>query len=526
MDAEEGNADNVAALAKDSTRQEKKTWLPAIPLTVLAPLIIVLTLIGSLTPVGNGEKLGTKSIVRLLKICVSFPQTYVYLITGMNDAVNLLSQEYLSTVMQDVNHNLRFSVQRYYPIAKYYIKDPAVRESLMGNPNNTLQLASWVPSIVNMHIQNKLDVVSCARSMWRPGFGPGSNVTVETVRLLQMSTYNHPLFKPIVYRYDYGSGTDATVYKVNTTTFKPDDAALATNFAFADNISVRHGLNATLIRREPYFNAQYFASSTAELPEFYCTIGQRVDVSWNSILRDARPNNDSFVAVFKQDWTIGGSSNMVYPDSNTVDAQGNIVFKLPVPDELTLAFQTFIVGQYNESFRAVATDEVLRTEANVVGTKWILMTQAIRMSSYADQDMLLITAIPRKDVYGAIEHSRTQALAVSLGIASAMALLSITLFIFVVLPLFKLARAMQTLTKLDFGSLERSNTLDDRSFIREVRQVQIVFATMVKAFAGGLKRNKAMIAATVGNQSSSGGASASAGSKKKPDEASTLLPKK
>ncbi|KAI8585923.1 hypothetical protein BDZ88DRAFT_321610 [Geranomyces variabilis] len=190
---------------------------------------------------------------------------------------------------------------------------------------------------------------------------------------------------------------------------------------------------------------------------------------------------------------------------------------MTVVDPLTLAFQQYLKDNYQSNFYAIATSDITTSEVVIAGTRWIMLTQAMHMSSYSDQDYLLVTAIPRSDVYGSIDHSRTQALSISLGIASGMAVLSVILFILVVIPLFKLARAMNILTKLDFGQLEKSNVLDDRSFIWEVRKVQEVFGLMVKAFAGGLKRNKAMVSAAIQESTSSGN------TRRKASEASPLM---
>ncbi|KAJ3153290.1 hypothetical protein HDU89_000921 [Geranomyces variabilis] len=530
MDMEEGRADNVAALAKDSARKDAAHRMPAIPLTVLAPLIIVMTLIGSLVP------------------------AYVYLVRGMNDAVTLLSQEYLTGVMSSVNLQIVGSSKRLEPISLFFTGNPEVRAALVGTtPNNTLQTASFVPQMINMHYKNPgVDVIAISRPMWKAGYGPGDPINVNTVQLLQLSTFNIGVLA--FYRYDYQSSVLASVYKApasNASSYAITSDPF--NFAnlFADSMSVRQplGQNGTQIRRSPYFNVfvdagrnttiaytstQSFANSTAALPDYYCSVGQRVDVTWNNILRTSRPNNNSIVAVFKQDWTVGGSS-AESPDSTGRLTSAGYVFTMTTVDPLTLAFQQYLKDNYQSNFFAIATSNITTSEVVIAGTRWvspgmlsclslkekttfdIMLTQAMHMSSYSDQDYLLVTAIPRSDVYGSIDHSRTQALSISLGIASGMAVLSVILFILVVIPLFKLARAMGILTKLDFGQLEKSNVLDDRSFIWEVRKVQEVFGLMVKAFAGGLKRNKAMVSAAIQESTSSGN------TRRKASEASPLM---
>ncbi|KAI8916760.1 hypothetical protein DFJ77DRAFT_354148 [Powellomyces hirtus] len=114
------------------------------------------------------------------------------------------------------------------------------------------------------------------------------------------------------------------------------------------------------------------------------------------------------------------------------------------------------------------------------------------MSSYEEENILLVATLPRSEIYGVIDKARHRSTAVSVGIMAGMSLLVSALFVVAVLPLFKLAREMAQLTKLDFGTLEESGALEQRSFLWELRKVQATFATMVKAFAGAIKKNKEM----------------------------------
>lgn len=43
--------DKISDLAKSSTHQEKKTWIPGIPLLILAPLLVLIALVGVIVPV-------------------------------------------------------------------------------------------------------------------------------------------------------------------------------------------------------------------------------------------------------------------------------------------------------------------------------------------------------------------------------------------------------------------------------------------------------------------------------------------
>ncbi|KAJ3004498.1 hypothetical protein HKX48_001194 [Thoreauomyces humboldtii] len=580
---------NVASLAKESLRHDKKAGWVVIPLTVLAPLIIVLTLGEAGLPnpfstvalemrvAGGFDLIGNRKLTPPPLLCPfkvgSLVPAYWYLLTGTDSAVLLLSNDYLNSVMFSVSCPGKMSmavgitihltaltlivprlllrlgqvklqilntVNNMAPVTDYFVNNYDVQQTLLyGNPNGTLQNAAWVTSMVKMHRANNLNALSCNRVMWRDGYGFGDQFNRTSIRFVQVSTYDIGAANgfPIIFRYDFADNTivnntiGASIYGVNTTSYAVGSFYYKTDL-FAPTISAFQAVNTTgaIIRRNTYFNVfvdkarntsvayvskQYFLPGAA-LPSFYCTSGQRLDLVWYNILRDARPNNNSIVAIFKQDFSVAGSSYMTVTNATTASTSGVTVFVLPVPDALTVAFQTYITDKYSSNFYAGATEDPSRTETTVLGTDWIVLTQVLHMSGYADQDYFLMTAIPRVDVYGQIDATRKKALGVSLGIASGMAVLSVGLFIMVVIPLFKLARAMATLTKLDFGSLERSNQLDDRSFIWEVRKVQEVFG------AGGLKRNKAMATANMGPAMTSSGGNSMPG--RKASEVTQLLP--
>ncbi|KAJ3016277.1 hypothetical protein HKX48_004124 [Thoreauomyces humboldtii] len=73
------------------------------------------------------------------------------------------------------------------------------------------------------------------------------------------------------------------------------------------------------------------------------------------------------------------------------------------------------------------------------------------------------------------------------------------IFLLVVSPLQTMVRQMSQLTKLDFGSLESSGSLDKRSLVWELREVQVHFALMVRAFAFTIYRNKKLRAGQSAN---------------------------
>ncbi|KAJ3011546.1 hypothetical protein HKX48_006783 [Thoreauomyces humboldtii] len=86
--------------------------------------------------------------------------------------------------------------------------------------------------------------------------------------------------------------------------------------------------------------------------------------------------------------------------------------------------------------------------------------------------------------------ARKKSLGIAIGLSIGISLLMALLFAMIVAPLRSLAQAMQMLTQMDFASLHKGDILSQKSAISEIRNVQGVFSTMVKAFAGGIKQNR------------------------------------
>ncbi|KAJ3282874.1 hypothetical protein HK104_010671 [Borealophlyctis nickersoniae] len=194
--------------------------------------------------------------------------------------------------------------------------------------------------------------------------------------------------------------------------------------------------------------------------------------------------------ILNQTMAIVASSSMVVREDSAA--------KL---NETTGAIQYF--GVENETLSVNVRDSVQRRfggfegvggsqryQDDVMGDTWIVSLQIVKFSDYPDGNLLLAAAMKRSDVFGRIDTATTKSTLISLGISVTMCIIITLVFIMVVLPLSKLSKAMATLTKLDFGSLEEGRVLTDRSVIGEVYKMQVTFGTMVKAFAVAIKKNR------------------------------------
>ncbi|KAJ3331995.1 hypothetical protein HDU76_001611 [Blyttiomyces sp. JEL0837] len=135
------------------------------------------------------------------------------------------------------------------------------------------------------------------------------------------------------------------------------------------------------------------------------------------------------------------------------------------------------------------TGNTLTVEADVGdGQKWFINTRYLKSPG----TWILVVAIPRSDFFSNIDAAEKRIVIISIVIGVLGVVGTAVMSFFALRPLYKLAKAMEQLTKMDFSALE-GNILQDRSLISEVRLLQRTFATMCKAFAGGIKKNKSLM---------------------------------
>ncbi|KAI8817668.1 uncharacterized protein EV422DRAFT_540472 [Fimicolochytrium jonesii] len=489
-DIEKGETDAmISDLAGASSKKEKLTRFPGFPMTILAPLLLIASLIAVLAP------------------------TFILLGQGSTTAVDQLSTEYLDALMQRVSMNITGSVKNIFPLVEYLTSMPRVAASFApGREIQGLENEPWAGDLIGMYFKYNLDTIGCTQTSWIPPNGPGSPMSNATIHWTQMFTYPHPLLGNIIYKGDWSPSDDGgkvAVYMVNKKTLSFNASApVVHDYLHQVSLANRMQLGDLEVMNSTYWNAYVSEKGTyvawvttphfvasSNLPNYHCSAGIRVDSTWNSILLNNKPTDDSVVAFFNQNLQIVASSNMVA--TNTTVTSKN-TFTLPDPDALTISLRNRLTEDFVTFENAATPFRTVQQYQDVqlpgYDGLWILVTQRVSISSYISQDGLLAVAIPRRRVYGTIEDARNRALRTSIGIAVAFAVLSSIVFVIIVMPLFKLAKVMQSLTTLNFAKLEESNALEERSVIWEIRRVQTVFATMVKAFAGGLKKNKALVA--------------------------------
>ncbi|KAJ3023005.1 hypothetical protein HKX48_004628 [Thoreauomyces humboldtii] len=531
MSEQENGEANISDLAKSSGRKEAKSWLPAVPITILAPILVALALTATL-----------------------LPNTFV-INQASQDSTTYISQKYLNVLMAKTKSDAQAPLNKIIPLVNYLGEVPGIVEMFSATqPLHGLIDNPVISNLANLKHNYALDVVLCANAAWKPTYSPTNNPGYNADFANTMGVYNVTTLDYAYFSWvnvvsspknlsldsfsiiDSGAPYNQTGWDINAQTFLPDKTSRPGNplIFTVSNIMPPPGLmqlglvppatgayfsvqeNAGLVIG--YVSQQFWAAgTTAEtaFPLFTCLGGFQVTTTWIEMLQAAKPLNGSVVAMFNST-SIGvlGSSEMVVNNTAYRQADGSVLYGQPAVDPLTAAFQVEMSKKYLLAFEcnpfspqiAQAT-KILEAnptyELSVSGTTWIVNVDIVLLGT--NDYALLMLAVPRTTVYGEIDRARAKAQALSIGISCAMAFIVAGVFVLVVLPLSALVRQMTQLTKFDFGSLESSGALDKRSWVWELRQVQIVFAMMVKAFAGAIKKNKDIVGSRQTPSSSNAG---------------------
>ncbi|KAJ3184659.1 hypothetical protein HDU87_004062 [Geranomyces variabilis] len=466
-DMEQGQGDTVKI--QDLAQEGKKVaaaaaHVPAIPLVILAPLLVVVALLSVVLP-------------------ISF-----ILGNASQDTAGYLSSKYLASVISGVQSNVEAPVNAFIPVVETASHLPSVRATLL--PNNAdptvtgMRTSSAAPDLIAVQQNTGLFVLECMKARWK------FRLQTQPVRNKHGFTIRRPISQPKL--------------------------TIITYFMVEFN---QWGLTLALI------NYLVFANPTDVYPAYGCSAGLRVDSQWSQLLQNAKPTTDSVVAIFSlgtgDHFTILASSNMVLPA-----ASGGKIYTYQVPDDVTNSLQQNLQVRYanNSDLATAAAASASSASFEVTLSSFgrsVVNLGIAQAGSYASGRLLIAVALPRSEVRlwptasrradkWLIESAQARSRAVSLGIASAVVVAVAAVFFVVALTLKSLTTQMVQLTKLDFSTLESSKALDKRSLIWELRRLQAVFATMVRAFAGAIQRNKAMSRASAAMGGSSTGKKGSA----------------
>ncbi|KAJ3161819.1 hypothetical protein HDU86_006590 [Geranomyces michiganensis] len=394
--AENGEV-SIDALAAESSHAEKRGWMPVIPLTILAPLLVAVALAGTLLPntviIDNASQRSTGSI----------------------------SAKYLTLLMSDVKLRAQAPLERLHPVVQYLGTIPEV-VSIFSAPAPLANLVNHpaVSHFVNLKHQHQLDTALCLTAAWKPGYSPANNpaadvdpatsayyksTTTDYAYYAWMNGISDPtnLTSSGISIIDNGNPKLQTFYKVDPITLVPDTST-STAYAFSQTIPGSGLMQLGLIPAAPapvfFFNnanngfslghliQQFWApgqsAQTGALPLYACMGGLQITTTWINMLRDANPMKTSMVAMYdSKTLSVIGSSGMVANNTAFVGAGGSVSYGSPSLDPLALQFQDVFRARYAQAFKlnalkanllaAYATVQAEPSyELDFAGTRWVL----------------------------------------------------------------------------------------------------------------------------------------------------------
>ncbi|KAJ3210809.1 hypothetical protein HDU67_004993 [Dinochytrium kinnereticum] len=237
-------------------------------------------------------------------------------------------------------------------------------------------------------------------------------------------------------------------------------------------------------------NQMFFAPQYPDHPAYSCSVGFENEKGIGKLFREIKVTPNSKVIMID---TLTGKvvassvpntvfrtipnarSPEQYDLTNTIDTTAQLIGK-------TLSD---VYGNYTKIPYSLET--ISRQVDIGDGQTWFINTRYLAQPS----NWMIIVAVPRSDFFGETDRASRKAIILASTVAAAGVIIAAVAAFLLMRPLYKLSKAMEMLTNLDFSALE-GNILRERSFVGEVRNLQITFSTMCKAFASGIRRNRAL----------------------------------
>ncbi|KAJ3289795.1 hypothetical protein HK104_007228, partial [Borealophlyctis nickersoniae] len=405
---EEGNL-KVADLAKESRHTEKHLRIPRIPLMVLAPLLVVAALIATLVP------------------------NTIILQQASQDTTQVLSDVYLDSMMEKVVQQSKASFEKMTP-GLQSLMDQQTTKHLATNLNNLINEDVMIENMIILYQRYNTGTVTCFTGRWAPGFGEGSTPNMTTVDGTVVMVAPNPSAKtPAEFQIPVIGIVEDTVnksvlraYPANPVTrklFTTDTSKSvfnATKYDLSGFLTVRAQLSNSLFppRREPvmtvtkdHFNITFAAmfllgwnNASSPTPDFGCA---------NKLLYEARPTPDSVITIFSQkNFSIIATSGKFSTDLVVDPVTGFTKYAAVDTDELTVLVQSSIRRRYGGVFNptTLSSDRTYEEELKG-GEPWIVNVRIISFGVYDDGKVVLVSALPRKDIFGQIDAARKRSIA-------------------------------------------------------------------------------------------------------------------
>ncbi|KAJ3003507.1 hypothetical protein HKX48_001725 [Thoreauomyces humboldtii] len=504
---------DLAATARQDAKADPWWKKIQVPLLALAPLILVLSLAAVVIP-----------------ICV-------VLLNSSNETTEDLSETFFTTLMKASQASILKSVVGQKYAVDAFAGLPSTAQA-MTNQNNLLGETGLWRQLAHIMQTYDMDQVTCSTAAWLPGYGPPALGTWNTTLLSYMNA-GHSVLPPTdvaIAVMDYGSPANIAQYQLNETalTLRNMSGPFFMNAAvggagpplnYANYVTngyiwpslVLYGAGGFTVttaesiqelllptpRRNPFFSVstnaqgirgatitQIFTSADPTL-NYACGATISVDSTWSALLIDAATVSPSSVIMLldnDEPMTLLSTSNRNISYLQTLTQQASAYAN----ETLSPLLRQAVLNRYsNYDGLAAATSSAYSSfDATVQGEIWIIMVSRVALTTYDVDQLVVVTATPRRVIFSKIDSARKKSLGIAVGLSVGISLMMAGLFALIVAPLRRLSIAMQMLTQMDFASLHKGDILSQKSAISEIRNVQGTFSTMVKAFAGGIKKNR------------------------------------
>ncbi|KAJ3096874.1 hypothetical protein HDU97_005472 [Phlyctochytrium planicorne] len=490
----------IEQLAAEAKKEEKKQLLPPVPIAVLITAIVLVALGAVAAPLG--AILGLTSQNTIDNLSGSVLQQALDLIFVQVQEALLQPKRMLSVLMDDKGlenamltnfRNLQNETGLYF---------------LMYNMIMTSSFLSGVscvtyPNLFGKSPDGPFGPNTTFASVYRLAGGGNTALWTDwtTNGMLYQATYN-----PTTNKYDKDFKVPYpfpwNYVLVNTAFYQ----YMFSNASFRDpwySWTYNGGVAISSVSQMKFYD-----SISTQHPSFSCSFGFENEAAMGTLFTQLKvtPNTKLFMidsvtesllansvpsTLFSVNWTDPLQSVTQFTVSTTNDTNvKNIGLK--------------IRDMYGGKFTRIPVQKTtINIQTDVNGEKYLISLRFLNEPS----NWLLIVAIPRSDFFGDIDAASKKVIAICVSIAVlGIALIALVSF-FALRPLSKLSSAMESLTKLDFSALEGGNLLTERSSVLEIRKLQLTFAIMCKAFASGIRKNKALVGGgTTGGAKSSHGA--------------------
>ncbi|KAJ3160751.1 hypothetical protein HDU88_007857 [Geranomyces variabilis] len=451
-----------------------------VPLLVLAPAIVFVSLCAVVIPVVTSLLITSKSVTEDL------------------------SRTYLDSIMQSTRQKVIKSLDPQRNALGALGRLPETSATMSNQFNMISQKPTW-QLMANIMRAYGLDGIQCYTASFVPSIGSSAPIRFNTTLVTYLTasrSFIPPTTDIAIAVEDLSVPGSASQYPINQTTLEllngttPQLTAYPWDMTFSPAVIE---LLQPVPRREPFFGqtfnqqklrgasiSQVYTSYTNSSLNYACGASIIVDTAWVNLLIEAAGAGTSNVLLLLD---INAKMDFI-SSSNRPSTYDQILSGKVSAETLSQSIRAAVLQRFGDYKGFAARQDDKPFQSIIEGAAWILNVGSVEMTTYSSDNLVLVVATPRAAIFAKIDAAQVRSVAIAVGLSVAIAVLMAVLFALIVNPLRHLARAMAMLTQMDFAALDNGKILEETSHISEIRNVQVTFTTMVRAFAGGIKKNR------------------------------------